>query len=134
MIKEVISVDDVLAVLNELVKLDATAMRNLIETRVECNEDLSKHESIQVWMDKEKKVYMVGFLGILNGLFGVSETGCGIINAIYNLKCGNGHKGKDVDGTVIGADCPVCGSLIELGDLVGFERMPDEYLYKQEKE
>jgi hypothetical protein len=133
MIKEVISVEDVLAVLNEAVRLDKEGMKRLLETRVECNESLSKHESIQV-LGYPGGPYRVGLLGMLNGLFGTSETGFGIISATYDLVCVNGHKGKELEGKNINDKCDICDGEIKLGDLVSFDRMPDEYLCKQETE
>ena len=76
--------------LNEIHRLDPTVMPKLIAFRVPCNEALANHPSVQVGVAKENlgtpEQYIVGFLGILNGIFGVREDGYGFIGAEYDGK------------------------------------------------
>lgn len=94
-----ISIDQVIAILNEAVAADAKAITNLIDHRVPCNRELADHPSIQVgWFPKdgsapppgsanvEREGYelRMGLLGLINGFFGVREDGWGYISAIYD--------------------------------------------------
>ncbi|MGO0058645.1 hypothetical protein ACTID9_01025 [Brevibacillus fluminis] len=85
-IKETISVDEVVQLLNQLSIEDKTAMENLICARVECNEAVANHPTVQVSQD----AFKVGMLGVLNGLFGVAQDGFGAIAADFDE---NGLKG-----------------------------------------
>ena len=129
MIKTQISIAEALRVLNELVKIDPEAMKELVELRVECNETMANFYGVQVLADGEK--YKVGLLGVLNALFGESETGFGIISATSELICPNGHKPDKDSGAKNGDGCNQCNEAFTVGDLVGFERMPDKYLYNK---
>ena len=73
MIKEDITLDDFLKILNEIASVDPEAMKNLIEARVPCNDELVNHPEVQV--GAYEGVYKVGILGILNGIFGTYEEG-----------------------------------------------------------
>jgi hypothetical protein len=66
--------------LNEALALDPEAMQLLMEGRVACNQDLAKHATIQV--ASTDNGYRVGLLGILNGIFGISDKGWGPIAAL----------------------------------------------------
>lgn len=88
-IKETISVDEVVQLLNQLSIEDKTAMENLICARVECNEAVANHPTVQVSQDEDGS-FRVGFLGVLNGLFGVAQDGFGAIAADFDE---NGLKG-----------------------------------------
>ena len=62
--------------LNELVSIDKEAMHKLVEARVECNEELVNHSTVQV-VKNDNGDDVVGFLGVLNGLIGGSYIyGC----------------------------------------------------------
>lgn len=67
--------------LNSLLFLDKIALQNLIETRVQCNEKLANHETVQVLEGNGDNIgtFSVGLLGILNGLCGIDEDGWGYI-------------------------------------------------------
>ena len=68
--------DDLIKYLNELAQLDPVGLGKLVAAKVECNEDLAHHKSVQVSGDVGKAhVYHVGLLGILNGYAGVYESG-----------------------------------------------------------
>lgn len=73
MLQESVTVEHVIGILNDLVALDPEAMREIIESRVTCNEALAEHPTVQVGATEE--VYRVGMLGILNGIFGTIEGG-----------------------------------------------------------
>jgi hypothetical protein len=75
--KESVTIDDVLALLNELLEKDRSAIVSLIEHRVFCNKDTANHPTVQVI--KKDGVEYVGMLGILNGLFGVNEHQYGVL-------------------------------------------------------
>jgi hypothetical protein len=70
-----VSVDDAIAVLNQIHRADPTVMPVLIGHRVPCNRELGDHPTVQVGLidgaDKNDQRYEVGLLGILNGIFGV---------------------------------------------------------------
>ena len=74
------SAKEVVEFLNELLEIDPFAMNALFNIRVFCNTKLADHETVQV-LGVEGGVGSVGFIGILNGMFGVDEDGWGIIAA-----------------------------------------------------
>lgn len=81
--------DSVIATLNRLHQADPTVLPSLIATRVTCNEAIANDPTIQVEevsddCDPPHIGHRVGFLGILNGVFGVDEDGWGPIAAWYN--------------------------------------------------
>ena len=84
MIKDQIDINEVVKLLNELIALDQVAMTALVENRVPCNLLLSDHPTVQVYTRKDSNGYEVGFLGILNGLFGADDHGCGAIFAEFD--------------------------------------------------
>ena len=56
--------------LNEICRIDPYAMYELIESRVPCNQELSDHPTVQVQLDRDGGP-VVGFLGVLNGWYGL---------------------------------------------------------------
>jgi hypothetical protein len=76
-LKKMISVEEVLAFLNEALLLDQDAVSNLVETRFPCNAAMANHPTIQVSGEPDGKSPKVGFLGVLNGMFGADEGGYG---------------------------------------------------------
>ena len=82
-IKDSITLDEAIEILNEAVEADSDAMGFLITNRVACNDSLRKHPTIQVALFNEQS-YTVGLLGILNGLFGIDEKGWGAIAAVFD--------------------------------------------------
>lgn len=87
MIKESITVDDVVTLLNEALGLDREAIDTLVGTRVLCNSALASHPTIQVMgsqMTGGPQPYRVGLLGVLNGLFGIDDKGFGPIAAVFD--------------------------------------------------
>lgn len=87
-IAEVVTLREVIHLLNNLIALDPIAVKNLVENRVVCNESLCEHETVQTMFDPERKVCLVGVLGVINGLFGVYDDGpkkgYGAIEAVYS--------------------------------------------------
>ncbi len=88
---------EVIAYLNEVVALDPEALHQLSEHRVPANKDLTQHETTQIHhltttnldlTNPEDKGYVVGMVGILNGLVGVRPDGYGYITSVY----GDDHK------------------------------------------
>ena len=96
MIRKELNVEDTVAFLNELVKIDRQAMQELVESRVVCNDGMAGHSTVQVQdvRDPDSRagatdtVPAMGFLGVLNGLFGVFDEGpkkgCGPIAASFS--------------------------------------------------
>ena len=126
MIREVIGIENALNVLNRLVETDPKAARTLVETRITCSEGLANDPEIQVGFDS-KGAFQVGFLGIINGLFGSTEDGYGAICANFKVQCSKdpSHGGDGSDNIL--SDCPVCGASLELGDLLNFERSEQSF-------
>ena len=81
--KEVLA-DLLIERLNEIAKHDPMAIGKLIDARVECNDSLADHPSVQV--DAHHGPTAVGTLGIINGLIGVIDDGprkgWGLITAV----------------------------------------------------
>lgn len=116
-----VTVGHVLEVLNGAVKTDPQAMRALIETRVPCNQALLDHPDIQVLTAPSGADHagLVGFLGMLNGLFGkATMDGRGPIAAVFEVNCP--ACGTTVLELPEGAPCPVCGTPLVCGRLVEF--------------
>lgn len=85
MIKDNISIDEAIDFLNELKDIDNEFLCRLINQRVLCNNDLLNHPTVQCSACEDDMVGegFVGFLGVLNGLFGIDdETGWGVINVM----------------------------------------------------
>lgn len=82
--KDSISLDETIAFLNSLLPVNEPALRNLVEHRVACDSNLADHPTIQV-QDRPGpgNLLCVGFLGVLNGLFGADEEGWGAITAYF---------------------------------------------------
>lgn len=85
MIRDGVDIENVVDFLNALTAIDRHAMEAFIAARVPCNKALSDHPTVQVGLPGEvlnvggqpvpDGEYQVGFLGILNGLFGKFESG-----------------------------------------------------------
>ena len=120
MIRETVSIEQALTVLNRALKADKEAVRSLFEHRAECNDELSRDPEIQIslWGPDHATISV---LGLLNGIFG-EEEGWGALSAVYELEC-SGDKDHEVDeGKRIMEECNTCGSEIVLGELIKFER------------
>lgn len=82
MIKEKVSVDDVIDFLNEVLSLDHSVAQAILDNRVPCNFAVANHNSIQVRCEDVDVNCSVGLLGLLNGVFGANEKGYGPIAAV----------------------------------------------------
>lgn len=78
-LNNIVTLDEIIELMNELLEIDSQAITELIQKRVVCNEKLANHPTVQVSYDKKYDNYKVGLLGILNGLFGTDEDGYGAI-------------------------------------------------------
>lgn len=88
MVKQSVTPEEVVRVLNEALTLDPLAIQYLMDTRVKCNRDMAEHEAIQVLPVGPREnptEFRVGLMGLLNGLFGADENGTGPISAIYSM-------------------------------------------------
>jgi len=122
MIKQGVTVDDVIELLNEAYRLDSDAMDILVKTRVLCNDDLASHPTIQVAGPSLTGTgCKVGFVGILNGIFGSADDGFGAIAADFDVVCLNGHETPEK--ARLKDKCSVCGENLVLGKLTGFKRI-----------
>lgn len=72
-------IDAAIEALNSMLAADPDAMLALISHRVSCNDALADHPSCQV--GGEPGAWVVGLLGVLNGIFGTDEQGWGYISA-----------------------------------------------------
>ncbi|MCP4348122.1 MAG: hypothetical protein GY795_21680, partial [Desulfobacterales bacterium] len=86
MIKERVTIEETIDLLNELIETDAPAIAALIANRVPCNQQLADHPTVQC--GAQHGGFHVGMLGILNGLFGAHEgdyrTGWGPITFVFD--------------------------------------------------
>jgi hypothetical protein len=89
MIKPTITPDDAVALLNDMLRLDSSATAIMIGVRQPVNDALAQHPDIQAHGTPEG-VFLVGMLGVINGLFGASDgiPGWGAVTAVYD-KDGN---------------------------------------------
>ncbi|MES1975734.1 MAG: hypothetical protein V4472_25025 [Pseudomonadota bacterium] len=78
------AIDQALAVLNRIHKADPSVLPTLIAHRVSCNQAVADDPSVQVGKRAADDGWEVGFLGIINGLFGVDASGWGYIAASFN--------------------------------------------------
>jgi hypothetical protein len=76
--------EEAVKILNEIHQLDPTVLQPIIDYRVPCNEALANHPTVQVGHWKPDGGLKVGFLGILNGIFGVNDKGWGWIAAEFS--------------------------------------------------
>jgi hypothetical protein len=115
--------DRVIAVLNSAVQADPDAMRALVETRIPCNMKLAEHPTIQIAADLDGQGGYtnprIGFLGVLNGLFGMNDKGQGGIVGDFAIVCPDGHTVSG--GMKAGDECLQCEEKIVLGELRGFK-------------
>lgn len=79
MLKESVSVQNVCDLLNEILLKDYDCAHALVSSRVQCNQAIADHASIQVQQYKDDVFPKVGVLGFLNGLFGIRDDGMGAI-------------------------------------------------------
>lgn len=85
--KQFVTQEWVVTFLNTMLEIDRKAVSGLFLYRLGCNEELANHRTVQV-REYSNGEYSVGFLGILNGLFGIDKDGWGPIAAIVDKQCG----------------------------------------------
>ena len=59
--------------LNDVLERDPEAITKLVNMRIDCNERLANHPTVQV--HKFDDVYRIGVLGLLNGVLGGGPSG-----------------------------------------------------------
>jgi len=80
-LKEAVIDDEVVAFLNEILRLDRQAVSALFNVRVPCGDALGAHPTVQVQAGTSPgESLSVGPLGVLNGIFGADEDGWGPIS------------------------------------------------------
>jgi len=135
--RESITPQEAVDMLNSLLKLDASAIPALTDHRVQCNEALAEHPTVQVgrattWRKarpdlslSEDAQHTVGLVGLLNGFFGMNEQGMGPIGALYQDVCDTCHEElnrPEDKGIKLGETCPRCNEgTVVIGPLVGFK-------------
>lgn len=82
-IRKSVDIEHAINVLNAAVRDDSRAMTQLIAHRIPCNDALANHPTIQCGGYGDTPV-VVGFLGVLNGIFGIDSDGYGGITATLN--------------------------------------------------
>lgn len=88
MLKKSITSQEVVEFFNSLIVIDPGAIQTLINTRVQCNEAMTNHPTVQVVIVPRSIIHSVGMLGILNGMFGINENGWGCITVIFDDETG----------------------------------------------
>lgn len=134
MIRQFVTIEDAIKVLNRAFEADPLAMDALRSAKVPCNDALANDPEIQVGICNRRKeavqetnYYGVGFLGVVNGLFGIDDrTGYGAIAMSYDVDCPSGCEVDD--GLRAGDKCPACGKGLVLGALLGFTKVDHEKL------
>ena len=72
-----VTLTQAVAFFNEVLQCDPDALSKLMNYRVPCNDALAEHPTIGVRIENGESD--VGFLGILNGLFGIQSNNTGYI-------------------------------------------------------
>jgi len=82
-----ISIEQAVAFLNDLLRIDSLAVQVLIEAEVATGPEMADHPTVQVApqasFDRPTGLYMLRFLGLLNGLFGTADPSR-VIAAVYH--------------------------------------------------
>lgn len=82
-IKSKVSIEETVDFLNELLKTDPVTVNSLLSMRTSCSEKMADHPTVQVGTIGKSTYYIVGLIGIINGLFGVDDDDMGRITADY---------------------------------------------------
>jgi hypothetical protein len=116
--KEHVTPDDVVNLLNKLLEIDPGAMNEFVERRIRCNKNIGDDTHVQVLSENGKDY--VGLIGILNGLFGVHADGNGPIGSMYGYVCASSCDADPEKPIVAGGKCPECGGDVKVGKIVKF--------------
>ena len=81
MIRKSVTPKQVINLLNTVLKNDYRTISALFDIRIFCNAKIAKHKTIQVM--ELRGNYMLGFIGLLNGMFGIDKEGYGGIEIQY---------------------------------------------------
>ena len=99
--EETIAIKDVVAMLNEIHKLDPELMADITLTRFPCNHSVRDHKTVQAhcYGDSSIEKPKVGFVGLLNGLIGIDRNHFGPVAATFETEEGpfTGFKLTDTD-------------------------------------
>ena len=117
MIKNRISIKELIDYLNTAHEKDPAALHALTTHRVPCNEALALDDKIQVRKNDETG-YTLSLLGILNGMFGSNADKVGTIAGNFNIHCKEGHSIPDE--LAYKDKCPECGNIFDVLTLIGF--------------
>jgi hypothetical protein len=82
MIKDTITKEWVVKILNDLLETDTACINTLFKMRVPCNEDLANHPTCQIRSHENEDGsvwYSVALGGIINAFFGTNDKGYGCI-------------------------------------------------------
>lgn len=85
MLKHYIHADEVCDLLNEALNMDPNCINDLVSHRVQCNDKIANHPTIQVRQYIDDKYPKLGLIGLINGMFGIREDGMGAICADVEL-------------------------------------------------
>ncbi len=84
-----VTIEQAINLLNQALHADSDAITKLVASKVECNDVLGDHPTIQCGQkDSPDGPVTVGLLGILNGIFGIRSDGYGHISAIVDQVSG----------------------------------------------
>ncbi|MDF1666286.1 MAG: hypothetical protein P1V97_31345, partial [Planctomycetota bacterium] len=75
-----ITPDQACEFLNELLKKDQEFVKSLVSTRFKCQGSLAFDPNLLCLYSSDFSAAYAGFLGVLNGLFGIDENGQGCIS------------------------------------------------------
>ncbi len=95
---------DAVRVLNQALGADPGAIMWLWRKRVRCNAALAAHRTIQVSGLTPRGPYLLSWLGLLNGIFGIDRRGGSPIVAITDDR--SGHIVKFIVAMKIGPRVP----------------------------
>jgi hypothetical protein len=80
--EKVVTANDAVKLLNDILEKDPEAAQALIDARVPCNEAIESHPTVMVHGYDEEMA--VGILGFLNGLFHTGDNDFKAIAACYD--------------------------------------------------
>lgn len=99
--KESITAQDAVELLNAMLAIDRAATESLVFGRVLCNQELADHPTVQVGLAADGG-FEVGLIGVLNGMFGTYPNGWGCIG----YECGTSARGPITRFRVLAEDEP----------------------------
>lgn len=79
-----VSVDEAIEVLNRIHQADHHVLPALMRHRVPCNTAVADDPAVQVGPGPNRSGWVIGLLGVLNGIFGADDDGWGYIVADWD--------------------------------------------------